>query len=181
MASRTAARTATSSAARAAATATPAIAITTASAGTSLTRAFRTRCARFDRGYDSIYPVEVWLVIGVKIRAAFDHCCRSSLRRAPRNWWRCCIRSLICVCVCFRKRSSTHFGALLFQNCLPRQLDAVAFDGQHFHQHLIAFFQFIANIFDSVFGNFADVEQSVQAWQNLDERAEVGEAADFTR
>ena len=65
---------------------------------------------------------------------------------------------------CFgRRRSTTHFRALLFQNCLAGQLDAVAFDGQNFHQHLVAFFQFIANILDSVFGDFADVQQPVQA------------------
>jgi hypothetical protein len=79
----------------------------------------------------------------------------------------------------FRRRSPAHLGALLFQNRLARQLDAVAFDGQNFHQHLVAFFQFIANIFDSVFGDFADVQQSVQSRQNLDERAEIRQAADL--
>src|SRR5260370_237278 len=79
----------------------------------------------------------------------------------------------------FRRRNSAHFSALLFQNCLPRKLDPVAFDGQDFHQHLVAFFQFIANIFDSVFGNFADVQQSVQAGQNFNERAEIRQAADL--
>ena len=34
---------------------------------------------------------------------------------------------------------SCQLGALLFQDGLARQLDAVAFDGQDFHQHLIAF------------------------------------------
>ena len=79
-----------------------------------------------------------------------------------------------------RRRSPTHLGALLFQNCLAGQLDAVAFDGQNFHQHLVAFFQFVANIFDSVFRDFADMQQAVQARQNLDERAEIRQAADLT-
>ena len=79
----------------------------------------------------------------------------------------------------FWNRSPAHLGALLFQNGFARQLDAIAFDSQHFHQHLIAFFQFVANIFDSVLRDFADVEQAVEARQNFDERAEIGQAADF--
>ena len=68
---------------------------------------------------------------------------------------------------------------MLFQDCLPGELDAVAFDGQNFHQYLVAFFQFVANIFNSVFGDFADMQQAVQAGQNFDERAEIRQTADL--
>jgi hypothetical protein len=40
---------------------------------------------------------------------------------------------------------------------------------------LIAFFQFIANIFYTMLGNFADVEQTVGAGEDFDECAEVCE------
>src|SRR5207302_6104811 len=46
--------------------------------------------------------------------------------------------------------ATTHFCALLFEDGFAREPYAVAFDGQHFHQHLIAFFQFIADILDPV-------------------------------
>src|ERR1700682_5448858 len=45
-----------------------------------------------------------------------------------------------------RSFPATHLRALLFQNRLARQPDAVAFHGQHFHQHLIPFLQLVANI-----------------------------------
>jgi hypothetical protein len=51
-----------------------AIAIATTAAGTSLTRTFRTRGACFYRRNDSVHTVEVWLIIRIEIRAAFDHC-----------------------------------------------------------------------------------------------------------
>lgn len=35
------------------------------------------------------------------------------------------------------------FGALLFENGLARQLDAVAFDGEDLHEDLVAFLQFV--------------------------------------
>jgi hypothetical protein len=71
MTSRTAAWTAT----RTAATAPPtiAIAIATTAAGTSLTRAFRPRRARLYRRHHSIHAVEVRLIVRIEIRAAFDH------------------------------------------------------------------------------------------------------------
>jgi hypothetical protein len=40
---------------------------------------------------------------------------------------------------------------------------------------LIAFLQFIPNIFDAMLGNFADVEQTVGAGQDFDEGAKVRE------
>jgi hypothetical protein len=69
---------------RAAATATPAIAITIAATGTSFTRTFWTRSARFYRRDYSIHTVEVRLIIGIEVCAAFDHCRGGSLRRTVR-------------------------------------------------------------------------------------------------
>jgi hypothetical protein len=153
------------------------IAITIATtAGTSLTRTFRTRGTRLYRCHDSIHTVEVRLIIGIEIRAAFDYCRGCALWRQRHLARR---RKIRCLARWFWKRSPTHLGALLFQNRLPGQLDAVAFDGQNLHQHLVAFFQFIANILDSVFGDFADVQQTVQAGQNFDERSEIRQAADL--
>ena len=78
--SRTAARAASS-------TATPAIAIAIAAtaAGTSFTRAFRTRGPCFYRRNYSIHSVEVRLIVGIEIRAAFDHCRRGSLWSTVRR------------------------------------------------------------------------------------------------
>ena len=76
------------------------------------------------------------------------------------------------------KFAAAHFGALLFEDGFARQADAVAFDGQDFYQHLIAFFQFVANVFDAVFRDFADVQQAVGAGDDFDESAEVSQAGD---
>jgi hypothetical protein len=76
--SRTAAR-----ATSASAPTTIAIAIATA-AGTSLTRTFRTRGTRVHRRNYSIHTVEVGLIIGIELRAAFDHRCGCALRHRWR-------------------------------------------------------------------------------------------------
>jgi hypothetical protein len=39
-----------------------------------------------------------------------------------------------------RKLAAAHLGALLLEDGFARQANAVAFDGQHLHQHLVAFF-----------------------------------------
>jgi hypothetical protein len=75
-----------------------------------------------------------------------------------------------------RSLAPTHLGPLLFQNCLAREANAVAFDRQHFHENLIAFFQFVANVFDAVLRDFADVQQTVGTGNDFDKRAEVGQA-----
>ena len=72
-----------------------------------------------------------------------------------------------------RRRFPAHFGALLDQNRLARQLDAVAFHRQHLHQNLIAFVQLIAHIANPMLRHFADMQQPIQARQNLDKRSEV--------
>jgi hypothetical protein len=74
-----------------------------------------------------------------------------------------------------------HFGALLFQDGFARQLNAIAFDGQHFHQHLVAFLQLVAHIVDAVLGNFADVQQAIGAGNDFDEGAEVRQSRNLAQ
>src|SRR5438128_9153560 len=107
------ARTATASTTTAAAT-TTAIAIATAA---SIASTIRTSCSRWGRF--AFHTIEVWLVIGVEIRAAFDDRGRLSM-----NDWRH-VRSRFW-CSAFRvrgRRSAAHLGALLFQDRLARQFD----------------------------------------------------------
>ena len=63
--------------------------------------------------------------------------------------------------------------ALLFQHGFAAQLDLVAFERQNFYQNLIAFFQLVANLFNTGFGDFTDVQQAVGAGEDLDKRAEI--------
>ena len=121
---------------------------------------------------DCIHAIEVWLIVGVEIGAAFDH---------RRGRTLCGKRSRS---FAHRRSSggegrSTHLRALLFQNRFARQPDAVAFDGQHLHQHLIAFFQFVANILDAMLGDFADVQQAFGPGNDFDECAEIRQPRDF--
>src|ERR1700751_3104473 len=81
-----------------------------------------------------------------------------------------------CGCGLGRSLAAAHLRPLLFQNCLARQANTIAFDRQHFHENLIAFFQFVADVFDPVFRNLADVQQSVGARNDFDKRTKVGEA-----
>jgi hypothetical protein len=60
-----------------------------------------------------------------------------------------------------------------FRIALRDSLMRLPSTARDFHQHLVAFFQFIANILDSVFRDFADVQQSIQTRQNFDECAEI--------
>src|SRR5262249_56690314 len=60
-----------------------------------------------------------------------------------------------------------HFGALLFQDGLARQFDAIAFDAQDLHQYLVALFQLIRDFADTVFRDLTDVQQSVGSWDDL--------------
>jgi hypothetical protein len=75
--------------------------------------------------------------------------------------------------------STAHFGALFLQDGFARQLNAIAIDGQYLHQHLVAFLQLIANVVDTMLSDFADVQQPISAWQNLDERAKIGQPRNF--
>src|SRR5690348_12627318 len=50
-----------------------------------------------------------------------------------------------------RSLAATHLRALFFQNRFARKPDAIALHRQHFHQHLIAFFQLVAHIGNPMF------------------------------
>src|SRR6202158_701316 len=62
--------------------------------------------------------------------------------------------------------------ALLAQDSFAAQLDFVAFERQNLDHDLIAFLQLVAHVLDAVLRNLADVQQTVGAGENLDERAE---------
>ena len=81
----------------------------------------------------------------VEIGAAFD-CHGGSLGSQRRG--------------CF---TAAHLGALLLEDSLTRQADAVPFHRQNFHQHLVALFQFIANVLDAMLGNLTDVQEPVSS------------------
>jgi hypothetical protein len=72
-----------------------------------------------------------------------------------------------------RHRRSAHLRALLFQNRFARKLNAVAINSQHFHEYLIALFQLVANIFNPMLRNFADMQQAVSARNDFDKRTEL--------
>ena len=120
------------------------IAIAIASGATArITRTIRACDDWFGGTGQSIHTVKVRLISGVKIGATFDHGRRRALRCAVR----CVLRSYRrgrhrpCSLVHFwRRSSSAHFCALLFQNRLARELDPVAFNAQDFYQDLVAFF-----------------------------------------
>src|SRR5579872_1258426 len=59
------------------------------------------------------------------------------------------------------------------------EADFVALDGENFYEDLVAEFQLVANVADAVFGDFADVQKAVGAWEELDERAELRETNYF--
>jgi len=67
----------------------------------------------------------------------------------------------------------SHLGALLAQDCLARELDAIAFDGQNLHQDLIAFVQLVAHVLDAVLGNLADVQQAIGSREDFDECSKI--------
>jgi hypothetical protein len=101
-----------------------------------------------------------------EIAAAFNH------HRAChcRNRLALCHRCRGCT---FRTTAAAHFSALLFQNRFARQPDAVAFNRQHLHQHLIAFLQLVADVANAMLRYFADVQQPVGARNDFDESSEI--------
>ena len=102
----------------------------------------------------SIDAIEVWLVAFFEFSAAFEGQAASHRRRDCDclDW-----SSFLAGAVLIWRRSAAHFCALLFQDGFARKPNAIAFDRQHFHQHLIAFLQLVANIFNAMLGDFADV------------------------
>src|SRR5207244_4507394 len=86
-----------------------------------------------------------------------------------------------CSCSFGCRFTSAHFCPLLFEDGFARQPNAVAFDGQYFHQYLIALFQFIADVLDTVLGHFADVQQAVQSGKDFNEGAEISQARNLAK
>ena len=82
-----------------------------------------------------VNAIKVWFLVFVELSAALNHRGRRTVR--SRRLRLMCRRSL---CFRRRRRSTAHLRPLFFQDRLARQLDAIAFDGQHLHQHLVAFF-----------------------------------------
>ena len=142
-----------------------------ATVSTAITATLRAIASSLRRRLDA---VEIGLIAFFKLSAAFE----SQSRRARRNRSRFGL-NLAAQGLCGRWCASPHLRALLFQNCLARKADAVAFDRQDFHQHLVAFLQFVANIFNAMFGNFADVQQAFGSRNDFDERAEIRQPSDF--
>src|SRR5258706_5898400 len=165
--------TASASAAATTASATRTIAI----AATVVPSTFWTARASARRCCFTFHSIKVRLIVSVEIRAAFDHRCGLAVTdwRGKRRRFRYTTFRI------WRRRSPAHLGALLFQNRLARQLDAIAFDGQYFDQHLVAFLKFVLDVFDSVLCNFADVQQAVSAWNDLDEGSKLRQPRDFAK
>ncbi len=126
------------------------------SIGATISAAFRAAVAAAP-GYRGV-AVEVGFVVG-EVGAAFD----------GQGGSMCGFAAAVCSSAVRRKFAATHFRALLFKDGFARQANAVAFDGQDLHQHLVAFFQFVANVLDAMFRDFADVQQAVGAGDDFDE------------
>ena len=154
------AATSTSSAtAAAAAGATTAV---SASIWATICASFRAALPCGSSGYRGI-AVEVGFVVG-EIGAAFD-----GERRSVGRFTAAALSST----VLRWKFAAAHFCALLFEDGFARQTDAVAFDGKHFYQHLIAFLEFIAHVLNAMLRHFTDVQQAVSSRDNFDESPEI--------
>src|SRR5712675_2435352 len=64
---------------------------------------------------------------------------------------------------------------------LARQPHFVALNREHLNQYLVAQLQFITNIANSMFRNFADVQQSVGAREKFDESPELRQPYNFAK
>jgi hypothetical protein len=71
--------------------------------------------------------------------------------------------------------ASAHLGALLLEDGLARQPYAVAFDGKHLYQHLVAFLQLITDVFDAVLRYLADVQQAVGTGNDFHKGPEISQ------
>src|SRR5712675_2836693 len=69
--------------------------------------------------------------------------------------------------------------ARLANQRLARQPHLVALNREHLHQYLVAQLQLIADIANAMFRNFADVQQTVSAWEKLNESAELRQPYHF--
>src|SRR6185437_3029163 len=121
-----------------------------------------------------IDAVEVRLVAFLELGTAFERQRRSACRNRLR------FRLGFSLDRGSRRRSAAaHFRALLFENRFARKTNAVAFDGEHFHQDLIAFLQLVANIFNAMLCDFADVQQTFGSRDDFDECSEISQTRDF--
>jgi hypothetical protein len=146
-------------------------ATTTTSAATSTATRTATAAARTisaaiagTRGLRGIDAIEVGFITLFELSAAFE-------RQASAGNWRCDCNgihlssffSAFTFAAIGGRSATTHFRALLFQDSFARKANTIAFNGQYFHQHLIAFFQLVTNIFNAVLGDFADMQQAFGA------------------
>src|SRR3954465_1368674 len=139
--------------------ATTATTSTAASTATGTTTAARTISAAIasagTRRLRSIDTIEVWLIAFFEVSAPLESQSATRNRRGHSHRFR--RTSFFPTLAILRRRSATHLCALLFQDGFAREANAIAFNRQHFHQHLIAFFQLVANVFNAMLGDFADV------------------------
>src|ERR1017187_7573006 len=63
--------------------------------------------------------------------------------------------------------------ALFLEHGFAAQLDFVAFERQHLHQDLVAFFQLVANVAYAVLRDLADMQQAVRPREDLDDRSQI--------
>src|SRR6185437_10259796 len=124
----------------------------------------------------SIDAIEVRFIAFFKVSAAFEGQASGDRRGNCNGFdW----SSVFAAFAAIRWSTATHLCALLLQDRFARESNASALDRQHFHQHLIAFFQLVTNIFNAMLGDFADVEQTFGAGDDFDECAKVGQPRDF--
>src|SRR5580698_9097000 len=147
---------------------------TTPSAISASVRWRTIRRASISRAYWPI-AIEVRLIIR-KISAAFDGKRRRTYFAVAFGDGFCNALASTFHCAI----AATHLRALLFENGLARKPDAIALDGQHLHQHLIAFLQLVANIFNPMLRNFADVQQSIGPGNDLDKSSEIRQPRDLS-
>ena len=110
----------------------------------------------------------IWLI--GKISAALNHQRSRWNRLGFLSRWRR-----------FTTSGGRHLRALLLQDRLARKPDTVAFDGQHLHQHLVAFLQLIAHIGNAMLRHFTDVQQTFGSRNNLNKRSKIGQPSHFSQ
>ena len=84
-------------------------------------------------------------------------------------------------CAASFSTAGRHLRALLLQNRLARETDAIAFHCQDFHQNLIAFAKLVLDVLHAMLGNFRDMQQTVGSGNDLDERAKLSESRDLSQ
>jgi len=144
--------------ARPATTAAISAAVWTISMGTIAVRTLRTTVSTRGCSLLSI-TIEVGFVVG-EISAAFDG------QRGRTGDFAVGPRAPVS-----SRFAATHLCPLFFENGLARKPNAIALNRKHFHQHLVAFLEFIADVRDAMLSHFADVEQAIRPGNDFDECA----------